>query len=186
MSDAADTNRAGATGVRKRILDAAITTLREAGVRELSQVQVARRAGVRQSHLTYYFPKRHDLLEAMAERVADELASHIDEVLTGSADPVSALSHLADAIAERDHMRMFIGIIIEADGDPKVRAILVRHTRRLQAALAEVVGGEDAPGRARLVLACLWGLGLYEFAIAESDGADPSAAFITWLESTLK
>ena len=53
-------------GVRERILDAGVRLLREAGIRALSGSQVARHAGLSQSHLTYYFPRRTDLLVALA------------------------------------------------------------------------------------------------------------------------
>jgi AcrR family transcriptional regulator len=156
-----------AGGVRERILDAAMTALREAGIQGLSQVQVARRAKVRQSHLTYYFPRRHDLIEAVAQRFIDGLDRHIVAMAAGTApgDLGALLQRLAAAIADHGHMRMFTGVIVEADGDPELRASLVRVTRRLQAALAERLGGEDAMERAGLLLASLWGLGLYDFVI---------------------
>lgn len=169
-------------GVRERILDAAITTLREAGLQDLSQGRVARRAGVRQSHLTYYFPKRNDLLEAITERVVEGMAAHVRAALDGSRDPMSALEAIANAIAQREHMRMFIGVIVEADGDARVREILMRHTGRLQAALAELLGGDDAREQARLVLACLWGMGLYAFVAGEGGDSGQSPSFLAWLE----
>jgi hypothetical protein len=59
-------------------------------------------------------------------------------------------------------MRMFAGVIVEADHDPELRAVVARLTLRLQSALAERLGGGDnAMERAGLVLASLWGLGLY-------------------------
>ncbi len=64
-----------AGGVRDRILAAALALLRETGIQGLSQVQVARRARVRQSHLTYYFPRRHDLLAAVAVRFVDGMVA---------------------------------------------------------------------------------------------------------------
>lgn len=183
MSEERAGERQGAgRGVRERILDAAIATLREAGVQDLSQGQVARRAGVRQSHLTYYFPKRNDLLEAITERVVEGMAAHVRAVLDGSRDPMSALEAIANAIAQREHMRMFIGVIVEADGDTQVREILMRHTRRFQAALAELLGDDDALEQARLVLACLWGMGLYAFVAGEGGAADQSPSFLAWLE----
>lgn len=170
------TSQGESGGVRERILEAALTILSEDGISEFSQVQVARRAEIRQSHLTYYFPKRHDLISAVAERVVDEMASGVRRVLSESEedDGVSMLEQLSDAIGRREHMRMFVGTIVEADRDPKVQAILGRETERLQAALAEALGGENAMKRARLVLASLWGLGLYAFLIGRPAGADAS------------
>ena len=55
-----------AVDVRTSILEAALTLLADHGVSRLTQPGVARAAGIRQSHLTYYFPTRADLLKATA------------------------------------------------------------------------------------------------------------------------
>lgn len=165
--------------VRERILEAAIAILSEDGINALSQVQVARRAEVRQSHLTYYFPKRVDLISAIAERVVSRLATGAREVMAaaGAQSTETVLALLADGIASQGHMRMFIGSIVEADGNPDVRAILMRETVRLEKALADLLGGENATERARLVVAALWGLGLYAFLAKERAGNDLSLLF---------
>jgi AcrR family transcriptional regulator len=174
--------------VRERILDAALAVLRDDGVQRLTQVQVARRAGVRQSHLTYYFPSRTDLLDATAMRFVDTLAAGIGRALRGqaSAGGRTTLAHLAKAVAEPGHMRMFIGVIVEADQDPDVRAILLGGTERMEAALAEALGGEDQQERARAVLATIWGLGLYAFVVRPSGRKDPARTVLAWLEAVRK
>jgi AcrR family transcriptional regulator len=52
--------------VRERLLEAALRLLAESGAHELTQPKVAKAAGVRQSHLTYYFPTRGELLQEVA------------------------------------------------------------------------------------------------------------------------
>ncbi len=69
------------------------------------------------------------------------------------------------------HMRMFTGVMVEADRDPPLRAIVSRETRRLEDVLAELLGGREAKARAGLVLASLWGLGLYELLVRPERGA---------------
>src|SRR6266496_69624 len=81
------------------------------------------------------------------------------------------LERVADAIADQAHMRMFTGVIVETDGDPALRSIVVRQTLRLQSMLADLVGGKDAQDRAALVLASLWGLGLYNFVVRPKRGS---------------
>lgn len=163
----APTTRDEPAGVRERILAAALAILRESGIQGMSQVQVARRADVRQSHLTYYFPKRHDLTEAVTVRFVDGIVRTLQEEATRSPapDPETLLQRAAKAIADPGHMRMFTGVIVEADSDPELRAILVRETLRLQSTLALLLGGKDAAERAATTLASLWGRGLYEFVI---------------------
>ena len=166
MRSTAHETRDSQGGIRERILAAAMTALQEDGIRGLSQVQIARRAKVRQSHLTYYFAKRHDLIEAVANRFLEGFDHAFGEAVTASAeadDTSPLLEHLTAVIVDRRHMRMFAAVILEADDDPKVRAILVRATLRLQSMLADALGGDDADERAGIVLASLWGLGLYDF-----------------------
>lgn len=70
------------------------------------------------------------------------------------------------------------GVIVEADGDPKVRAILVRITLRIQGMLAAQLGGDDAAERAGIILANLWGLGLYDFVLRPKRPGALAASYI--------
>lgn len=97
-----------------------------------------------------------------------------------------ALAHLAKAVADRGHMRMFLGVIIEADRDPAVHAILLRSTERMETALADVLGGAGHRKRARAILAALWGLGLYLFAMRPAANGDPARTMLAWLETHAK
>jgi AcrR family transcriptional regulator len=177
--------RADARPVSDRILDAAIQILRQRGVRRLTQVQVSRLAGVRQSHLTYYFPKREDLLEAVTSRIVGGIAERVREVAAraGEDGRAAMLGRLTASVLELEHMRMFIGMAIEADADPSVRRLMVRATRHMEEVLAEVLGGARAEEAVRVVLAAAWGLGLYCFVMRPSRGADPTDAYLAWLDT---
>ena len=185
MAGAKRGKRSGATqpgGVRERIVDAALVILRESGLQRLTQVQVAERAGVRQSHLTYYFPTREDLLEAVTARAVQGIAHHMAHAVGAEGSGHGPLlARLAAAEADRGHMRMFLGLIVEADGDPALRAMLVDGTHRLEAAIADALGGDDAKERARLVLAALWGLGLYQFVMRPPTKSNPTGPYLSWL-----
>jgi AcrR family transcriptional regulator len=171
-----------AEGVRERILDAALAVLRGEGLRQFTQVRVAQEAGVRQSHLTYYFPTRQALLEATTTSFIDGLARGIVHLVGDDAGPGTMLERLARAVTDRGHMRMFVGLIVEADTDPAVRAIVVRGTRAMEAAVAAALGGEDAAARARALLAALWGLGLYEFVVRPAPADAPTGLGLAWLD----
>jgi AcrR family transcriptional regulator len=56
-----------AASARTRILTAGVEVLHSEGFAALTQQAVAAKAGVRQSHITYYFPTRLDLLQATAQ-----------------------------------------------------------------------------------------------------------------------
>lgn len=49
--------------VRERIVAAALQLIQENGIHLLTQARVSALAGVRQSHLTYYFPTRGEMLQ---------------------------------------------------------------------------------------------------------------------------
>ena len=55
------------SGKREAIVASALDVIEEDGLSGFTQPRVAQRAGLRQSHLTYYFPTRADLLLAVAE-----------------------------------------------------------------------------------------------------------------------
>ena len=165
-------------GIRERILAAAMKVLQDEGIQGLSQVQVARRAKVRQSHLTYYFPKRHDLIEAVAVRFLEGVSAALDEPATGTGSTPPVLQRFAAVIGDPKHVRMFTAVIVEGDGDPKVRAILVRVTRRIQSMIAAELGGDDADDRAEIILGSLWGLALHDFVLRPKRPGALAAAYL--------
>jgi AcrR family transcriptional regulator len=167
--------------VPDRILDAAIETLATSGLPGLTQVAVAAAAGVRQSHLTYYFPRREDLLEAVAGRAVGEIACEVGRAVELSGSLEDLLAQLVESVAGLDHMRMFVSMIVEADGDPAVREIMMLATRRMEALLADMLEAGDGPETARLVLAAAWGLGLYRFLMRPGPEDDHTGAYLSWL-----
>lgn len=177
----AGSRKAAPAGVRERILEAALATLREHGLQKLTQVRVAKRARVRQSHLTYYFPTRDDLLEAVSQRVLDELGRHAAGIAEAPGGREAMVARLVGAVADAEHMRMFVGLIAEADSDPTIRSLLARGTQQLVAALATTLGGDDGSDRARLILAATWGLGLYHFLMRPPAEEDPTRSYLAWL-----
>ena len=66
--------------VRRDILDAAWTLMEGEGVAALSVREVARALGIRQQSLTYYFPTKQDLLDALFADGFDELGRRLAEI----------------------------------------------------------------------------------------------------------
>jgi hypothetical protein len=75
---------------------------------------------------------------------------------------------------------------VGADEDPRLRAILTRATERVVESLGAALGGRDAASGARVVLATMWGMGLYAFAVRPSRGTDPSRRYLGWVEKALR
>jgi AcrR family transcriptional regulator len=121
--------------VRERILQAALALLAEGGVHQLTQPRVARAAGVRQSHLTYYFPTRADLLQAVARRSIDRLAGQL-----AHATPGALPGQVAAGAADKRRSRIMLGLVAAADRDPKIKRRMRRFVAELRARMTPVLG----------------------------------------------
>jgi len=121
--------------VRTRILDAALALLGEGG--ELTQPRVSRAAGVRQSHLTYYFPTITDLLQAVARHSLDQLAKDLGAA--GGKRPASLADAIARGTADKRRVRMMLGLVAATDRDaalkPRMRAFVKELRQRISAML---------------------------------------------------
>lgn len=103
--------------VPERILAAALELLQTQGLQALSQARVAAAAGLRQSHLTYYFPTRKDLLKAIVESIIQGL------VASFSIDAPS-VERMRDYFARRMHdpllARLMLTLMAATDEDPSL------------------------------------------------------------------
>ncbi len=135
---------------RAILLDAAIAAVREGGYAALTQPKVAARAGMSQSHLTYYFPTRSDLATAAAERVVSAQFTRLDarEVPPSREAAIKNAMALVTATATT---RVFMALVLAADSDPSVRVLmreLVSGMRqRLTYLLAALSGDTGNPER---------------------------------------
>lgn len=116
--------------VRDRILDAALKLLAGSGAHALTQPKVARAAGVRQSHLTYYFPTRADLLQAVARHSIDALAGELAGARQAS--PSGLADGIAAGSADKRRVRVMLGLVTAADFDPVIKRRMRRFVRELR------------------------------------------------------
>lgn len=142
--------RTGASATRQAILDAGFALLRDSGIAMLTQTRVAQAAGLKQSHLTYYFPTRTDLLLAIAEHailgMEDKLTSPPAATSANSAPDTAAiaatppdrpstsalLDTLTHRIIEGVPPRAVLGLIVAADAQPEIRAALRTFVARIR------------------------------------------------------
>jgi AcrR family transcriptional regulator len=154
---------------REKLLAAAAELAAQQGIRVLTQPKVARLAGVRQSLLTYYFPRRTDLVAALLERFNEEAAVRLSE-LPRSRDPQGALHALFEVMSDRARMRFFLSMLIEADRDAQLRPAMIAHFTRFEAVVAEHLHlSPDDPSAAQIA-SLLRGLALRQLLM---DAADP-------------
>ena len=126
--------------VRSRILDAALGVLAEGGAHQLTQPRVAKAAGVRQSHLTYYFPTRGELLQEVARHSIEKLAGQLAHGRPGALPEA-----IATGAADKRRSRVMLGLVTAADRDPKIKQRMRRFVQELRARMTPLLeaGGLD-------------------------------------------
>ena len=104
----------GASDKRVLFLEAAIGLIGDEGLNGFTTPKVARRAGLRQSHLTYYFPTREDLLVAVAERVVTDRIATLGAV-AAARTPAAKVRSLAAILVDPEQTRLLLALIQTAD-----------------------------------------------------------------------
>lgn len=178
------------SGVRERILDAAVQLLRTSGVKSLTQPQVAKAAGVLQSHLTYYFPKRTDLLLAVAHHSAAGRAQELQsffasQSLSPGGGETPALDFVRTMIKDLPRSRMVLGLVIEADEDPALKAVMAEQVGLLRGLVALGIRRQLDDPTVDVVLAALWGLGIQHLVLGDQRGEAYIDAIIATLPAWL-
>jgi AcrR family transcriptional regulator len=162
------------TDLRDKILDAAVSLLRKHGERALTQTRVAKQAGIPQGHLTYYFPKKRDLVVAVAERFAELNCSDIQEFFGARGGQPMAdvlLEYAASLIQNRGRTRMLLAMLVASEEDPVLAKVLEKNARALRSLLSSAIGrGTDDP-LVDVFLSLLWGLGIRELVLRPGDSA---------------
>jgi AcrR family transcriptional regulator len=107
---------------KQDIVNAALVVLREHGLSGFTQPRVAAEAGVRQSHLTYYFPTRVDLLTGVARAAIDRQLGAIDTMLEASS-PQAAAKVIASIALRHENTRVIMALAQAADQEPPLREL---------------------------------------------------------------
>ena len=144
------------SGKREAIVAAALDVIEEDGLSGLTQPRVAQRAGLRQSHLTYYFPTRADLLLAVAEEAVRRRIEVLRAAVSAE-DPATKVAGLVEVLVDPRQTRILMALTQGADADPAVRRAFV------------ALGAGIAPLGATLL---------------ESFGAEPTEASLALLQAT--
>jgi AcrR family transcriptional regulator len=148
--------------VRERILEAALGLLARRGAHELTQPRVARAAGVRQSHLTYYFPTRGELLQEIARHSIGKLASQL-----AHSRKASLAEAIAAGAADKRRSRVMLGLVTSADRDPAIKRRMRRFVAELRAQmtpLLEAGGLRTDPHSVAFFHSCVVGCAVLQLA----------------------
>lgn len=149
---------------RSRILDAALGLLAKGGAQELTQPRIAKAAGVRQSHLTYYFPTVHDLLQGVAKHTLEAMLAEMR-----AHDPGSRPLTLQDAAiatsADKRRMRMVLALVTMTDREAKLKPRMrkfIKEIRQGIAAMLKAGGLEGTPDQVALLHCVVVGQGMLQ------------------------
>jgi AcrR family transcriptional regulator len=107
---------------RQDIIDASLAVLRESGYSGFTQPRVAAEAGLRQSHLTYYFPTRVDLLKGVARVAIDRQLAAVDAIL-GASSVREAAKIIAKVVVRHENTRVIMALVQVADQEPALREL---------------------------------------------------------------
>ena len=124
--------------IRRQILDAALDLLAEQGFIELTQPKIASAAGVRQSHLTYYFPTRSELLKAVAVHSIESLLVTLGAGVAGKVTPDLFARFAGEALADKRRARVMLGLIVSSDEDRAIKQFLREFVDRVRANVANI------------------------------------------------
>lgn len=119
--------------VRQRLLEAALAVLAEEGIHAFTQTRVAERAGLRQSHLTYYFPARSDLLKGIVEHAACETPFKFVDPRSAQRPTLASLkAHLGAQVTDVKLSRVMLAMNAASDEDPSLKLWMTEFDRRMR------------------------------------------------------
>ena len=170
---------------RQQIVEAGLATLREHGYAGFTQPRVATRAGLRQSHLTYYHPTRLDLLEAVGRAAVARQLAAMDATLGGLSSPTEAARAIAAVVVRHENTRVFMALAQAGDEEPRLRELFRELAdgivSRVSAFLGRL-GHPDGPAAvevpARLLHALVVGLAVVDLATGRPDGTQRAAGVL--------
>lgn len=128
---------------RQLILDKALKIAMDSGLQSVTQTGVAEAAGIRQSLLTYYFPRKSDLLVALLENShsgAKAPKTRMNSEAEPTVKPADGLAYVEGLFLDRKRMTFFLGFVGQAMDDVELRAILARHVSIFETELAKNFG----------------------------------------------
>ena len=120
---------------RRALVDAALEVIGESGLGGFTQPRVAARVGMRQSHLTYYFPTRGELLQEVARYSIGKLAGELAHART-----VSLADGIAAAAGDKRRSRVMLGLVTAADRDPAIKRRMRKFIGELRGNMAPLLG----------------------------------------------
>ena len=134
---------------RQRILDAALDQFGTRGFEATSLDDIAAEVGVAKQTVLYWFPSKDDLLGAVLQHTADELAVAIEAAVRAAPDePLARVEAVVKAVFRPAVRRpALLGLVREVSrlDPPQSERLLLRVRPLVEAATAYLTQGDAAP-----------------------------------------
>jgi AcrR family transcriptional regulator len=164
---------------RDELIEAGLEILREEGLAGFSQAKIASRVGLRQGHLTYYFPTRTDLLAAVARRAIENQLAGLARMTAATGSAGEAVAAITAATLNHRNTRVLVALNQAADREPEIQApfneLSAGFVREL-GKLLETLAIEASPDRIDLLHAVFVGLSVIDLATSRDRGRERNEA----------
>jgi AcrR family transcriptional regulator len=139
---------------RAAVLETACKVFSRGTYHGTTTAEIARAAGVTEPILYRHFPSKRDLYLACVEELWNRTRALWDEAIAAEEDPGEWLSAMGRAFHGWKEQRALISnlwlqSLAEASADPKIRAYLRGHMRKVHAFITDVVRRSQAEGGIR-------------------------------------
>lgn len=171
---------------RTDITETALALVQEEGLAGLTQPRVAKRLGLRQSHVTYYFPTRDELLAAVTELAVQRRVAAL-EPMRRARTMQQKVRALAKVLVDPEQTRVLLALAQMADSEPALRPqfrALGELITPAATSMLQTAGAEGSREAIALLQTTSTGLAVVALATGQTDQA-PVITLLTHLLSTL-
>lgn len=168
---------------RQQILEAGLAILREHGYVGFTQPRVAARAGLRQSHLTYYHPTRLHLLAAVGRAAVDRQLLAVDATIGALSTVEQAADAIAELVTRYENTRVLMALIQASEEEPGLRDLFRELADgvvvRVTSFLSRIGGSPASEDSARFLHALSVGLSVISLATGRPDAKQRAAGLLS-------
>ena len=160
--------------LREGILETGARILADFGFGRLTQPQVSKELGITQSRLTYYFPKREDLLIGVVDYASNLIAKEVYKRASGGSMVASSsklFSLINWIVCDRKRTNLILNIFFESNESPELRERIKKIILKHQSIVGTALGKKANHPDAAIVMAVIWGLGIQHY-ILENERSD--------------
>jgi TetR/AcrR family transcriptional regulator, transcriptional repressor of bet genes len=172
---------------RKALISAAIDTIHDRGMGQVTMGEIARRAGVSTALAHHYFGGKDQLLLATMRHLLADLGEEVQAPLRDARTPrerIAAIirSNFAEHQFRPAVISAWLAFYVQAQNDPEARRLLRVYTRRLESnlvhAFREITTRERASGLAEFAASLIDGVWIRRSLVDDVPDPEEAASFV--------